>query len=75
MGDKLFLNSGMKFNNFIILHVKSQNCHGYVSYISVPRWHPGLKMLRMKEVTALKDPAENLNTRKGAIKWVRVFEN
>ena len=31
-------------------------------------------MLRMKEVTALKDAAENLNTRKSAIKWVSVFE-
>ena len=34
-----------------------------------------LKMLRMKEVTALKDAAENLNTRKSTINWVRVFEN
>ena len=32
-------------------------------------------MLRMKEVTALKDAAENLKTRRGAINWVRVFEN
>ena len=32
-------------------------------------------MLRMKEVTALKDATENLNTRKSAINWVRVFEN
>ena len=29
----------------------------------------------MKEVTALKDAAENLNTRKSTINWVRVFEN
>ena len=32
-------------------------------------------MLRMKEVTALKDVAENLNTRENTINWVRVFEN
>ena len=32
-------------------------------------------MLRMKEVTGLKDAAENLNTRKSTINWVRVFEN
>ena len=32
-------------------------------------------MLRMKEVKALKDAAENLNTRKSTINWVRVFEN
>ena len=32
-------------------------------------------MLRMKEVTALKEGAENLNTRKSTINWVRVFEN
>ena len=27
-----------------------------------------------KDVTALKDAAENLNTRKSTINWVRVFE-
>ena len=32
-------------------------------------------MLRMKEVTALKDAAEKLNTRKSTINWVKVFEN
>ena len=32
-------------------------------------------MLRMKEVTALKDAAENLNTQRSTINWVRVFEN
>ena len=30
---------------------------------------------RMKDVTALKDAAENLNTRKSTINWVKVFEN
>ena len=29
----------------------------------------------MKEFTALEDAAENLNTRKSSINWVRVFEN
>ena len=28
-----------------------------------------------EEFTALKDAAENLNTRKSTINWVRVFEN
>ena len=32
-------------------------------------------MLRMKEVTALKDAAKNLHTRKSTINSVRVFEN
>ena len=32
-------------------------------------------MLRMKEVKALKDAAENLNTRKSTINWMKVFEN
>ena len=32
-------------------------------------------MLRMKEVNALKDAAESLNTRKSTINWVKVFEN
>ena len=57
------------------VNVKLQNCYGNVSYISVPKLRPGLKMLRMKEVRALKDAAENLNTRKSTITWVRVFEN
>ena len=34
-----------------------------------------LKMLRMKEVTALKEATEDLNTRKSTFNWVRVFEN
>ena len=56
MGDKLLLNFGAKFQRS---HVKLQNCYGNVS---VPRWRPGLKMLRMKEVTALKDATKNRNT-------------
>ena len=32
-------------------------------------------MLRMKEVTALKDATKNLKTRKSIINWVSVFEN
>ena len=76
MGDKLLLSFGAKFQRqFIISHVKLQNCYGNVSYMAVPRWRPGLKMLRLKEVTALKDATENLNTRKSTINWVRVFEN
>ena len=88
--------------------MKSQNCFGNVSYISVPSWYPasrgpsifldksgrgrdfptylgrskglcsqGKRSWRpgVKEVTALKDAAENLNTRKGTVNWVRVFEN
>ena len=52
MGDKL------REISALISNVKLQNCYGNVSYISVPRWRPGLKMLRMKDVTALKDAAE-----------------
>ena len=59
----------------IISDVKLQTWYGNVSYISVPRWRPGLKMLRMKEVKALKDAAENLNMRKSTINWVKVFES
>ena len=29
----------------------------------------------MKDVMALKETAENLNTRKSTINWVRTFEN
>ena len=32
-------------------------------------------MLGLKEVTASKDVAENVNTRKSTINWVRVFKN
>ena len=68
MGDNLLLNFGAKFQRlFIISNVKLQNCYGNVFYISVPRWPPGLKMLRMKEITALEDAAENLNTLKSTI--------
>ena len=55
--------------------MKLQNVYGNFSYISVPRWHPSLKLLQVKEVMALKDAAENLNMRKSTINWVRVFEN
>ena len=37
----------------------------YVSYISVPRWRLGLKMLLMKK--GQKDSVETLNTRKSTI--------
>ena len=72
MGDNVLLNIGAKFQRlFIISHVKLRNCYGNVSYISVPRWRLGLKILRMKEVMGLKDAAENLKTRKSTINWVR----
>ena len=32
------------------------------------------KTVTIKEVTKLKEAAENLNTRKSTINWVRVFE-
>ena len=32
-------------------------------------------MLRMREATALKDAAENLNTRKSTINWMKGFKN
>ena len=71
-----FLILARNFSVNIYFHMCNyKNCYGNVSYISVPRWRPGLKMLQMKEVTALKDAAENLNTRMSTINWVRVFEN
>ena len=39
-------------------------------------WNKRVLSMRSKiDVTALKDVAENLNTRKPTINWVRVFEN
>ena len=46
MGDKLLLNFGAKFKcKFIIAHVKLQDLHGNVPYVSVLRWHQAFKML------------------------------
>ena len=36
---------------------------------------PRLKDVTVEKVTALKDVAENINTRKSTINWVRIFEN
>ena len=54
--------------------MKLQNCYGNVSYISA-KMASRFKDVTDEEVTALKDAAENLNTRKSTINWVRVFEN
>ena len=64
MGDKLLLNLGAKFQRkFIISHVKLQNCHGNISCILIrAKMVSRFKTLTIKEVTKLKEAAENLNT-------------
>ena len=65
MVDILLLDFGAKFLElFIISHVKLQNCHDNLLYISVPRWWQSFKNVRNEDVRALKDALENLNTRK-----------
>ena len=45
-GIKLLLDFGTNFQHqFIILHVKLQNCHDRIPYISAPRWLQGFKIL------------------------------
>ena len=45
IGDKLLLNFGAKFQRlFVISHVKLQNCHGNLPYVSVSRWRRSFNM-------------------------------
>ena len=56
--------------------MKLQKCYGNVSYIySRAKMASRFKDVTDEEVTALKDAAKKLNTRKSTINWVRVFEN
>ena len=65
MVDILLLDFGAKFLQlFIISHVKLQNCHDNLLYVSVPRWWQSFKNVRNEDFRALKDALENLNTRK-----------
>ena len=65
MVDILLLNFGAKFQQlFIISHVKLQNCHDNLPYVSVPRWWQSFKNVRNEDVRALKDALDNLNPRK-----------
>ena len=65
MVDILLLDFGAKFLQlFIISHVKLQNCHDNLVYVSVPRWWQSFKNVRNEDFRALKDALENLNTRK-----------
>ena len=52
--------------------MKLQNCHGNV-YLSA-KMASRFKDVTDEEITVLKDAAENVNTRKSTINWVRVFE-
>ena len=54
--------------NFVV-NGKLQNCHGNVSYVSVPRRGQSFKTGN-EDVTALKDALENLNTRKSTSRWI-----
>ena len=76
MGDKLIPNLAAKFQRqFIISHVKLPNCHGNSSCISISaKMASRFKTVTLEEVTELKDAAENINTRKSTMNWVRVFE-
>ena len=75
MGDKLILNFAAKFQRqFIILisHVKFQNCHDNIS-----RTSNSAKMASSFKTTTVhseEEAAENLNTRKRTIHFVRVFQ-
>ena len=74
MGDQLLLNFGAKFQRqFIISHVKLQNCHGNRS--DAAKMASGFEDITDSDVAALKDAPENLNTRKSTVNWLRVFEN
>ena len=51
MVDKLLLNFGAKFQQlFIISHVKLQNCHDNLRYVSIPRWWQSFKNVRNEDV-------------------------
>ena len=55
--------------------MKLQNCHGNISCISIrAKMASRFKTVTIEEVTKLKEAAENLNTWKSTINWVRVFE-
>jgi len=54
--------------------VKLQNRHGNISRLSISAKMALRLTVTLKEVTELKEPAENLNTRKSTIDLVRVFE-
>ena len=58
--------------NFTKRLLKLQNCNGNV-YLSV-KMASRFKDVTDEEITVLKDAAENVNTRKSTINWVRVFE-
>ena len=55
--------------------VKLPNCHGNYSCISISaKMASRFKAVTLEEVTELKEAAENINTRKSTMNWVRVFE-
>ena len=52
--------------------MKLQNCHGNRS--DAAKMASRFEDVTDSDVTALKDAAENLNTRKSTVNWLRVFE-
>ena len=55
--------------------MKLPNCHGNISCISISaKMASRFKTVTLEEVTELKEAAENINTRKSTMNWVRVFE-
>ena len=55
--------------------MKLQNCHGSIPCISISaKMALRFKTVTLEEVTELKEVAENLNTRKSTINWLRDFK-
>ena len=55
--------------------MKLQNCHGNIPCISISaKMALRFKTVTLEEVTELKEVAENLNTRKSTINWLRDFK-
>ena len=53
--------------------MKLQNCHGNRS--DAAKMASRFEDVTDSDVAALKDAAENMNTRKSTVNWLRVFEN
>ena len=53
--------------------MKLQNCHGNRS--DAAKMASRFEDVTDSDVAALKEAAENMNTRKSTVNWLRVFEN
>ena len=55
--------------------MKLPNCHGNISCIAISaKMASRFKTVTLEEVRELKEAAENINTRKSTMNWMRVFE-